>query len=245
MLLLVAWRSPDCRLPQDDARLARYARCSTRRWRAIKDVILPFFSIDEDGFLVQKKLSKVRLALRLRASVNRENGAKGGRPKSLKNNDTENPNGSVSDNPNHNRKKPSISKGNKEKEIPNGISKKKGSRLPEDWHPNESHDILRIKLGFGVDEARTELSKFRDYWLSKAGQQATKLDWDRTFNNWLRTAAERRRPAGRSDLDNRKEGFFRAAAEADAKEGTRHDEKSTDSNNPGELFGGLRLPEGR
>lgn len=33
MLLMVAWRSPDCGVPDDDVKLAHYARVSERRWK--------------------------------------------------------------------------------------------------------------------------------------------------------------------------------------------------------------------
>ena len=67
--------------------------------------------------------------------------------------------------------------------------KERGTRLPESWGAQESHHHLADELGVDL---WTEICKFRDYWLSVG---TTKLDWDRTFNNWLRTAAERKNRA--------------------------------------------------
>lgn len=57
---------------------------------------------------------------------------------------------------------------------------KKGCRLPADWMPKDH------------PEETYELEKFRDYWASVAGQRGTKLDWDATWRNWVKSAKERR-----------------------------------------------------
>jgi uncharacterized protein YdaU (DUF1376 family) len=36
LLLMTAWRSRDCALPDDDKLLARYARCTAPQWRALR-----------------------------------------------------------------------------------------------------------------------------------------------------------------------------------------------------------------
>lgn len=59
-LLIVSWRTPHCELPADDALIAKYARCSLRRWEKIKATILPFFHV-KNGKLRQKRLRKERL----------------------------------------------------------------------------------------------------------------------------------------------------------------------------------------
>lgn len=47
----------------------------------------------------------------------------------------------------------------------------------------------------GVDGPR-ETEKFRNYWRSKSGKDATKLDWPATWRNWMLTAADRAGPRG-------------------------------------------------
>jgi uncharacterized protein YdaU (DUF1376 family) len=58
-LLMAAWRTPDCSLPNDDVRLARMARCDARTWRKIKAVVLAFWTIDGTQ-LRQKRLTRER-----------------------------------------------------------------------------------------------------------------------------------------------------------------------------------------
>ena len=93
MLLMIAWRSSECRLPDDDDRLARWARVDRRTWQRIKPTIMEFWTHD-GGFWIQRRLSKEREIVSKRAEVARHNGQQGGRPNSLNNNDRENPVGS-------------------------------------------------------------------------------------------------------------------------------------------------------
>ena len=60
MLLMAAWRSPLCAIPNDDARLARMARCDGRTWKRIKPAVMAFWTVGDDGLLRQKRLSKER-----------------------------------------------------------------------------------------------------------------------------------------------------------------------------------------
>lgn len=56
-------------------------------------------------------------------------------------------------------------------------------RCPVDWQPNDGHRQLALSLGVDL---LSELEFFRDYTYASG-----KSDWDATFRNWLRTAAEK------------------------------------------------------
>jgi uncharacterized protein YdaU (DUF1376 family) len=94
LLLMVAWRNEGCRLPDMDEDLAAWARVDMRTWKRLKPRIMERFWTLADGFWTQKRLTKERDIVSKRAAVARENGARGGRPKSLENDETENPAGS-------------------------------------------------------------------------------------------------------------------------------------------------------
>lgn len=68
----------------------------------------------------------------------------------------------------------------------------RGHRLPEDFvvTPEMVH-WCRTEFP-GVD-GRSETEKFRDFWHSKAGANARKVDWERTWKNWIRNAHDRQR----------------------------------------------------
>lgn len=63
----------------------------------------------------------------------------------------------------------------------------KGTRLPPDWSPDPN--LLAWSKGRRPDLDMTDtIESFRDYWISKTGQGATKLDWNAAFRNWVRRA---------------------------------------------------------
>jgi hypothetical protein len=75
---------------------------------------------------------------------------------------------------------------------------KRGTRLPADWQPSEKLIETARKEGLSDAQIERELARFRDHWLAAAGRNATKRDWDATFRNWVREAADRQRRTGRT-----------------------------------------------
>jgi hypothetical protein len=65
---------------------------------------------------------------------------------------------------------------------PEGKAQIRGKRLPEDWVPSEA--TLRRFRQDGIDPLGS-LERFRNHFLSAAGRTACKLDWERTFVNWV------------------------------------------------------------
>ncbi|WP_208435743.1 YdaU family protein [Bartonella phoceensis] len=63
----------------------------------------------------------------------------------------------------------------------------RGCRLPDDFEPD--YDFA-IEAGLPPERVKVEIAKFRDYWRSKAGANATKVDWQATWRNWVRNAVE-------------------------------------------------------
>jgi hypothetical protein len=68
--------------------------------------------------------------------------------------------------------------------------KKRACRLPEDWAPSEELLAWAAKTYPHID-AKYQTDRFKDYWQAKAGADASKHDWDSTWRNWIRGAAER------------------------------------------------------
>jgi uncharacterized protein YdaU (DUF1376 family) len=59
LLLMAAWRSPNCDLPDDDKTLSKYCRMTPSQWRRSGETLKAFFYV-LDGRLRQKKLDAVR-----------------------------------------------------------------------------------------------------------------------------------------------------------------------------------------
>lgn len=67
--------------------------------------------------------------------------------------------------------------------------KNRGTRIAADWLPSQPvREQMMTELP-GVD-FRTEHAKFIDHWLAQPGSRGVKLDWDATWRNWMRRAAE-------------------------------------------------------
>jgi hypothetical protein len=81
--------------------------------------------------------------------------------------------------------------------IPGAARSERATRLPEDFIPTpEMREwFAEEKLHLAID-ARIEHEKFVNYWVGCPGAKGRKLDWPRTWKNWMWTAAERapRRP---------------------------------------------------
>jgi len=68
----------------------------------------------------------------------------------------------------------------------------KGTRLSEDWMPSDELIAWAIK-DFPMVDLRIETDKFIDYWIARNDAGAIKRSWDRTWRNWIRTAASQHR----------------------------------------------------
>lgn len=66
----------------------------------------------------------------------------------------------------------------------------RGTRLPADFTVTPEMVAWFRGRCPGVN-GQVETEKFRNYWLAKSGQAATKLDWPATWRNWMLAAGER------------------------------------------------------
>lgn len=65
----------------------------------------------------------------------------------------------------------------------------RGTRLPPDWRlPREWGQWAVTDLGWDEATVRDQADRFRDHWIAKTGQMATKADWLATWRNWCRNA---------------------------------------------------------
>lgn len=70
----------------------------------------------------------------------------------------------------------------------------KGTRLAPDFQvPQDWIDFAIAERQWTPEDAQTEAANFCDFWWSKPGAEASKLDWKATWRNWVRNS---RRPNG-------------------------------------------------
>ena len=184
LLLMAAWRSGG-RLPNDDKKLARFARVSSGQWKRMRETIRDFFTL-EDGYLVQGRQMETLAAVR-RKSKSAQNSA---RAKYRKNKEPPSANASKTQSERTPNQTKSQTKGKREA----NASPKKGTRVPSDYVPNIGYAVGK---GLSQQRAGNEAEKFLNYWQAQPGQRGVKLDWDATWRNWVINAIERDSGNGR------------------------------------------------
>lgn len=199
LLLMEAWRRPHCDLPDDDAILARMSGLSPKEWAKVRPVIMEFWTRDgRRKTWSQNRLVKERDAARKRSKSASDNSSR----RWNKTKKVDAPALPISCDGNATTATAIIGK-----EEANASSKKaatkKGHRIPDDWEPPASHPkVDEITATWPQGKRETETERFRDYWRSASGANATKLDWTLAYLNWLRSADERLPPALRQQPAN-------------------------------------------
>lgn len=192
LLLFATWRNNGVPLVDDAKRLARVCRVTPARWeQKLRPVLAGFFDLAA-GTWRQKRLEKEWDFVSKRSRVSRENGARGGRPKALENNETQNPTGSFQVTQSQS---PHTHKEVREREEGKPSSPKKsprGTRLPADYVIPDAWitDAIdaRHKAGLPPCDVRTEAVKMVNHFVSSPGAKGVKVDWHRTWINWALNA---------------------------------------------------------
>ncbi len=173
--------------------LCRIARAVTPEEKdAVASVARQFFPL-ADGERRNRRAEK-EMAVAAQA---RENGAKGGRPKTgerteaatgaLTGQQTGTQTGNASGEggetghpPTTNHQPPTAKPPTRAR-----AERSRGSRLPADWQPGPGH-IEFCRTERPDLEPNVVAARFRDFWIAKAGTGGSKLDWDATWRNWVR-----------------------------------------------------------
>lgn len=87
---------------------------------------------------------------------------------------------------------------------PDSGTPRRGTRLPNDWVlPGEWGRWAIQETGLPRERILLEAATFADYWQALPGAKAVKLDWEKTWRNWIRRAASSfRTTAQRKPLEN-------------------------------------------
>lgn len=197
LLLMEAWRRPNCDLPDDDAILSRLVLASQAEWAALKPAVMAFWKRDgRSKTWTQKRLKQERMYVADVRAKKREAAAK--RWKKTENADAD---------ANHMQSTHTHTH-TLEKKKTTSSSKRRGSRLPAEWVLPKAWGEWAVAEGMAEARVRHEADQFRDYWLGLGGQKACKVDWQATWRKWCRTAMEREaqriviRPAAHSPNQN-------------------------------------------
>lgn len=155
-------------LPDDARYISGLLGCTVRKWNTLRLELISLNKIQVKNSFITNYRAVIELeTLRKLVEKQSEN-----RSNYNKNKDLPTPNFD------HTEPEPDI-------KIETKVSTKKGCRIPNGWVPdfNESD-----RIGLTRHQAIIEADKFRDYWKSKVGRDASKLDWNATWRNWCRNA---------------------------------------------------------
>lgn len=92
---------------------------------------------------------------------------------------------------------------------PTGVSdgaRKRATRLPADFIPSTKSREAILTESPALDLHR-EHAKFVDHWTAQPGAKGVKADWDATWRNWMRRAAEQA-PNGKSRRQQETDDLF-------------------------------------
>lgn len=235
MLIICAWRTPDCRLPDDDKMLSKMARMEPRVWMKNKDTIMAFWRKDETGKWYQRRLVDERKNVAHRQSQN----VIAGRASALKRKERHST--TVSTKPQHDSNplnlnlnlnpsqytaptSESVSATDEFKleSEPSKPEKKNGKcgpiELPPNWQPDGESVACAATLGVDLEFALAEL---RDW---AAAKRPKYHDWNATFRNSLRRFAKSGKTSGQRNAGHGREpsgivaAGLRVAARFEAKE---------------------------
>lgn len=203
-------------IPDHDADNARWLGLSLRRWRSIKPRLMPFLTILPNGNLSQDRVTFELQSVEAKRRKMRENGSRGGRPRKNENKYLAKPKGFDLDNqtesiaratpesesypeesPNMGTDVGDYSPAKSESHVRSARAKKadRGTRLPDDWEPGADEIRIATERGFPIDQTRAIGRAFRNYWTSLPGAKGRKINWTRTFENWLDKERPARSPA--------------------------------------------------
>lgn len=188
LLLMEAWRRPECSLPDDDRLLARLAGLSVDEWASIKNLIMGFWKLDgRSKTWTQKKLSKERVYVADRSAKQRDRAAK--RWNETKKEDAAAmPDGCRNDAP---TPTPTPTPTLKKKEPPAESPKKRAHRLPADFSPDLN---IAIEEGLQPQAAILSLARFKDH---AEANGRTQIDWMASWRLWYRNdIAKQSQPRG-------------------------------------------------
>tara|TARA_R110000737_G_scaffold353128_1_gene402524 strand:+ start:1427 stop:2251 length:825 start_codon:yes stop_codon:yes gene_type:complete len=206
-LLRICWMTPGCTIPDDDTWIMRRLRVDRATFDEVVSVVISEFFDRSNGRLSNAKLTRIFIETNEAHQKRVLAGSKGGKAKSAKSNNKassnavakpKQPEPEPEPEPDKELKRDTIVSPKKapdqsfdlvpSEQIPKPAKNAKASRLPDDWALPRDWGDWAVSEGWDASDVRLEAEKFRDFWISKAGKDAAKLNWLATWRNWMRNS---------------------------------------------------------
>lgn len=176
MLIMHYWQNGS--LPADERLLARLARMSKAEWAESRDVLAMLFGSDWTHKRIDAELTKADEIIEKRRAAANVRYAKSKPDANAEHVDSKSTDTGALPR----------TLDQAVKEEPNGSSKKRGHRLPDDFICDV---VFAMSVGLTRSQAENEAVKFHEWWPAQPGQKGVKLDWGLTWQTWCRKAVER------------------------------------------------------
>ena len=212
LMMMIAWRRPDCALPDDMAWLKRSLQASANglhghTFNAIVPKLLDRFWKLENGKWFQKRLQKERKYLRNRSETQRKAALKRWQSNDLADAKAMPAGNAPTPTPFIESLSPSLTSESESLTTESGVEggvggapngaahppkKSRGSRIKQDWAPKpETVGYLLGVMKCQKAMLEEEHQAFVDHFVSSSVVTAIKRDWDRAFINWVRKEMKR------------------------------------------------------
>ena len=205
LLLMLIWRSPGIRIPNDPVWIARKLRRTIDEYEKDIAPLIAEFCRSDGNWITQKRLTQEFAFLQKHSKKQRGNAkSRWNKEKDAYQSDAKQPANVM---PNQSQVDAEVMPDRCQtdaptptptpiykKEAPSGAQKEnRRCSLPPDFKPDAKAVEQAAKLNLSKSDCRLALSNFLDYWGSQKGPKGKKSDWQLTFRNWLRIYSENRR----------------------------------------------------
>jgi hypothetical protein len=119
-------------------------------------------------------------------------------------------------------------------------SRDRGCRIPADFEPDLN---VALSRGMSRKRAETQAAKFKNYWMAKSGRDAVKLDWEKTWENWVISDLERNPPDAKPEERDDLGGFYAPADSPQLEAWDQFGLRTKGRRYPRDRSGGWRFPD--
>lgn len=212
-LLTLAWASPECRIPNDDAWLARrLCRPLEIIQRLYRPIIAEFWKTD-GNWLFQKRQraewhrcrgKSAQQSDNAKSRWKKEKGISGGNADAMPSHSHSHLEEEKESSPvGEPKKEPDPPPLDPEPAAPAAsppppppppkvkpVKTSRGTRLPPDWTPGPDGIAYAVGVGLTVAQAEDQAERMRNWSKNAQGSNGVKLDWFAFWRNWCRRAAD-------------------------------------------------------
>tara|TARA_R110002153_G_scaffold116490_1_gene260158 strand:+ start:238 stop:1089 length:852 start_codon:yes stop_codon:yes gene_type:complete len=183
-LLMMIWRNPECRIPNDHEWICRRFRVDKTFFDEKVKPIMEEYLDNTGNWISKRRLQREYKWVKEKSKKNRASAkSRWNKDKGVSDRNAPIPIPIVS-------KKEDTKVSSKEnKKPPKKQTRNTGSKLPADWQLNDA-DYQFAMNEIGEQNVEKELACFKDYWSAKPGAGGRKSDWSATWRNWCRRSQD-------------------------------------------------------